>query len=331
MSKKAREEFPLCRHLDALVEDLRGFVPEALEKFDSQAIHKARVTTRRLKAALELLETVLKEDHARPFSRLGRKLRRRLGPMRDIDVMLGHLEEITPDSKLAAPADWFRKRLLEDREEQRAESTDKAPPDQILTRLGTWWALRQDVIQADPMVRSLLADSVKQQLEQFAHNAEHLATSHDPHQIRIAGKSLRYTLEMADKEGCKLPKMVLRTFKQMQDRLGVWHDYVVLASRAMQASLDHELPLHDPPMQQKVLEFVEYSMKRAQQEMGKFSKLWMEKGKTLRDAIQEAFVELEDAKSPAVIATPLQTDLDPAHSAISPAPAVASTDPPPAA
>ena len=44
---------PLCRYADPLIEDLRKLVPKALDDFDADAIHDARVATRRLRAALE--------------------------------------------------------------------------------------------------------------------------------------------------------------------------------------------------------------------------------------------------------------------------------------
>src|SRR4051812_43418946 len=101
LSEESRQ-FPLCAHLDALVDELRGFVPAALQQFDKEAIHRARVTTRRLKAALDLLSPCLDSGHQKPFANLGRKLRQRLGPLRDVDVMLGHLDEIEPDARFSA-------------------------------------------------------------------------------------------------------------------------------------------------------------------------------------------------------------------------------------
>src|SRR3954447_14134035 len=85
---------PLCKHLDHLVDELRVHVPAALNDFDPQAIHKARGATRRLKAALDLLKSCVSPAHASPFTKIGRKLRRRLGPLRDIDVMIEHLDEV---------------------------------------------------------------------------------------------------------------------------------------------------------------------------------------------------------------------------------------------
>src|SRR5207237_1802689 len=137
----------------------------------------------------------------------------------------------------------------------------------VLTKLGAWWGLREEVAEAGEAVDSLLADSLHQQLDAFATQAGRLMAGdrrtagadgeagprQDPHQLRIAGKGLRYTLEMAAAQGHKLPAAVIRHFKKMQEALGLWHDYVVLTERAMAVSLDELLPHHDAAMQQKVL------------------------------------------------------------------------------
>src|SRR5690348_7378182 len=78
--------FPLLGHLDALVEELRARVPAALGEWEPEAIHQSRVATRRLKAALDLMKPVLSKRPRRKFNRITRKLRRRLGPLRDADV-----------------------------------------------------------------------------------------------------------------------------------------------------------------------------------------------------------------------------------------------------
>jgi len=324
MSNLSKKVFPLCQHLDALVDELRGRVPGALDKFEEDAIHKARVATRRLKAALELLSTVLNEDHSRPFERLGKRLRRRLGPMRDIDVMLSHLDQIKPTSPLTPAAEWLRQRLIEAREHAREESIQKAPATDVLSGLGSWWALRQDVIDADPAVESLLVESLHTQLDQFIQRAGEIGPGSDPHELRIAGKALRYTLELAKAEGHILPAIVLRTFKRMQECLGTWHDYVVLAERAMQASIDEDLPLHHPAMQRLVLKLVDHAMRKSQRELDRFARLWADHGGKLATTIREEFAGKEVAIAP-------QMDPDPAGSAIPSAPEDASTNPPPAA
>ena len=99
-----------------------------------------------------------------------------------------------------------------------------------------------------------MANAVHLQLDAFAEHAAAVtgppgsAADRDPHELRIAGKALRYTLEMAVESGHPLPAAVTRTFKRMQDALGAWHDMVVLAERALHATLDAGLAYHDPAL-----------------------------------------------------------------------------------
>ena len=66
----------------------------------------------------------------------------------------------------------------------------------------------------------------------------------DVHELRIAGKLLRYTLELAEPLGYQLSPSVLKSFKQLQEALGLWHDDVVLGERALfdRARADAVLP-----------------------------------------------------------------------------------------
>src|SRR5207249_3352290 len=70
MATSSRSEFPLLEYMDSLVEDVRGHVPDALKKWDADAIHDARVGTRRLKAAVDLMEPVLSKEHRKPFAKV---------------------------------------------------------------------------------------------------------------------------------------------------------------------------------------------------------------------------------------------------------------------
>lgn len=329
---KSGHAAPLCQHLDALVDDLRALVPQALQEFDEKAIHHARVTTRRLKAALDLLESVLNADHSGPFARVGKKLRRRLGPLRDIDVMLGHLDELREHRRLGPAVEWLQARLMQERQLARNESQKRAAPSPVLAKLGTWWAMRQDVLDAAPKIPQLIDQSLRDQLADFTARADQViakapapsdgaAPRQDPHELRIAGKRLRYTLELAQVNGVKIPAAILRTFKRMQGLLGLWHDHVVLAERAMQASLEEDLPLHDPPMQKQVLNLVNFALTRAQREMDQFGKLWSRRGEQLAADIRGAVGAISESK----------TDPDPHGSEPASAPAASHPASPPAA
>jgi len=193
------DEFPLLAYLDGLVDELRSHVPKAIKETDVDAVHDARVATRRLKAATDLLKPVISARHRKPFGKVTRQLRRRLGPLRDADVMLEHLSEIKM-ARHARAVGWLRQKIQAARQEAVKDAADDLPPPRVLARLGMWWGLHQEICDAKEGVDCLLAEAVHLQLDAFAEQANRLvhppadsAERNDPHQLRIAGKSLRYT------------------------------------------------------------------------------------------------------------------------------------------
>lgn len=356
-------DYPLLAYLDVLVEQLRTHVSEALSDWDEHAIHQSRVATRRLKAALDLYAPVLSKGRRRPFATELRKLRRRLGPLRDADVMLGHVAEFAKDDhdRLAPAAAWATAAITRDREAARRRSLKKAPPAKVLSRLGRWWGLRDQFAEAAEAVDNLLAQSLHLQTDAFAEQADLLLAQQqqrsnatqptpdaatavattaceaksecrplDPHELRIAGKALRYTLEMAAKQGHDLPKSIGKTFKQMQEHLGLWHDYVVLADRLLTEATETKLGHFDAPLKDRVLDLSKVSLRKATRELERFYRLWSERGETLCHGIRVTFPLTEGVKAeltPVELAalSESQTDPHPAGSAPSPSQA---PDPP---
>jgi CHAD domain-containing protein len=306
--------------MDELVESLRKLVPAALKEFDETSIHQARVATRRLKAAIDLLAPILSNEHRKPFAKAGRQLRRRLGPLRDLDVMIGHLKVIQQRATHRVAAKWLEERLTEARESAREDSTSAQSPNSVLARMGTWWGLREEVLEAGDQARSLLAEALHLQLNAFAEQADLLGKKdpgikQDPHQVRIAGKALRYTLEMAKREGHAIPGGVAKAFKRMQDQLGSWHDFVVLTERAMSESLAALLAHHDMQLQRQLLDLARSTLETARKDLERFSALWAEEGsellKTIRQAVPSAKPALQVADEPIEPVSELKTDRDP--------------------
>src|SRR5204862_8194154 len=84
----------LRQFLNGRVEDLRHMIPRCGDKWTSEGIHDARVATRRLRAAMDLLEPLLSQAPRRAFSKAIRKITRTLAPLRDHDIMLMLLEAL---------------------------------------------------------------------------------------------------------------------------------------------------------------------------------------------------------------------------------------------
>jgi CHAD domain-containing protein len=291
-------DFPLLQYLDELVEELRDLAPKAVKDSDNDDVHDARVGTRRLKAAIDLLQPVLSKRHWKPFQKATRGLRKRLGPVRDADVMLEHLKEIKSSVHEAATA-WMKDRLEKTRQDVAEKAADDLPPAEIMAQLGSWWGLRQEIIQAEEAAASLLSESVHLQLDAFAEQADQMLAKvkgHDPHQVRIAGKSLRYTLEMGVANKAKLPKTILAGFKRIQTALGLWHDYVVLTACIMEESAAEEVALHDLEQQRRLLKLADFTLRRAGQQLAKVGEIWKSSGPEWLDQIRHAFPLTESVK-----------------------------------
>jgi CHAD domain-containing protein len=301
-------DFPFLDRLDELVEELHQNVPKALKDWDADAIHDARVSTRRLKAAIDLMQFVLSDRHRKPFDKALRKLRKRLGPLRDMDVMIDNLAPITSHRTHGRAAAWLRDHLIQRRDEAHDESRQGASAAAMLAKLATWADVRDEVIEACEAIDSLLAESLHLQLDAFAERADAIVrpngndsyerhdrqdpstrSGRDPHQLRIAGKLLRYTLELAQAQGHRLPASVMRSFKKMQERLGDWHDDIVLIECAMESSLDESVAYHDARLQQGLLALGQLFVKRATRELAGFSDLWKRRGDEVAQMIREQF------------------------------------------
>lgn len=291
---------PLLTYLDELVVEMQRLVPPALRDWDEQAVHRSRVATRRLKAGVDLFRPVLSDDARRSFAKVTRRLRRRLGPLRDLDVMLGHLDELSTQRRHATAVKWVADHLREQRDKARSASREDTSPAKVLAKLSSWHDVRAEIVEAAEATDSLLVESIHLQLDAFAEQADRLicppgqpstvaALPQDIHQLRIAGKALRYTLEMAKEHGRPLDRRVMRTFKRMQEALGLWHDYIVLTEWAMRASLDGLLAHHDTKLQAEVLTLAQLMLSRAEQRLKKFATLWTKEGPSLAQTIRASF------------------------------------------
>ena len=350
--KKA--EFPLLDHVESLVAKLHEHVPAALERFDADDIHQARVATRRLKAAVDLMEPVLSKRYRKPVADGFKRLRRRLGPLRDADVMIDHLCELQKEGKHAAAAAWLRLRLEADRQALRKKSQEGASTGRELRRIDRWPNVRAEIAEGREAVDGLLAESLHLQADAFAEQANWLIEDlegvedgddrkdvrqprakargakaaadvdgrrangrsdddeddaaagtadveagaaapalprarQNPHDLRIAGKALRYTLEMADAEGHSPGAGVMKQFKRMQELLGDWHDYVVLADRAMQEVVTAELAHQDAAAAERVIDLARHAVRRSAIDLSAFAKLWRQQGEKLTARIRAAF------------------------------------------
>jgi CHAD domain-containing protein len=296
-SKKRTTESRLLEYVDELVEKLRVTVPKAIKEGDESAVHQARVATRRVKAAVDVFKPVVSRPHRKELTKILGKLRRNLGPSRDLDVMLGHLKGMKTD-RLKPGVQWLIEHLAQRQADAKWAACEEIDVAKVMARLGAWWGVRQEWVEAGDQLSCLMGESLHLQLDQFIEHADAItgragaktdAELLDPHQLRIAAKALRYTLELAVGGGHPLPAVVAGTFKRMQDALGIWHDHVVLTDCALSLSLKTLISHHDAVVQGSVLDVAKTAIRKSQQELSRFTKLWKANGELLAATIRESF------------------------------------------
>jgi CHAD domain-containing protein len=287
----------LAVFLDERVRDLRELVPKAIRAADIKATHHVRVTTRRLKAAIDLLEPMLPARSRKRFARSLRALRRTLGPARDADVMIGHLPRLEANARRKAAVEWLRDRLARHREELIRARVSGPKASAILRELDAWTMLSRRIHRSPRAAGSLLGRVAPVRLADFVDQANHVAqldlamnpdATEDVHALRVSGKRLRYTLELCEPVGIRLPPAVLRKFKRLQDALGLWHDYAALGEQVLRFALDEQLALHRPGLYGEVLDLARACLRHSNAHLRGFARFWQREGDALAATICEA-------------------------------------------
>jgi CHAD domain-containing protein len=214
-------------------------------KGDRELVHRARVASRRLREALPL---IVPGQRGRKIERKIRKLTRALGPVRELDVALLTLEQLRRAGEVPA-AGIARLQQQVSLERRRLHTEMCAEVSRVdlpkLQRRAINAAHR--AAEAKPERRhntKQAADARPRAARRAARlraaidNAAGIYLPDRLHEVRVAVKKLRYTLELArDLRGSRA-EAPIRTLREAQDLLGRMHDHEVLIARvrAVQSS-----------------------------------------------------------------------------------------------
>ena len=216
---------------------LRRALPAAKDG-DAKSLHQARVATRRLRAALPLFGTGRK---AEKVARCVRRLTRLLGPARELDVSLLILDELEKSHDVPRTAvDRLRASIADERrrlQEHVRERLDDFDIQKVRKRAIA--VARKGIEQKTPRDVEAVAwahERTARRARRLAAAIDHAAGLYLPdrlHDVRIAIKKLRYTLELGSvmRDGRTRYAAALRTLRSMQDLLGRMHDLEVRIAR----------------------------------------------------------------------------------------------------
>ncbi len=215
---------------------LAASLPAALGG-DPVAVHRTRVASRRLREVTPVLDAVL--PSAAGAGTAVRRVTRALGPVRELDVtsrLYAEVMDKEPVHPLAQAA--IGRTLIR----ERASAMRAAGQSLSASRRATLWARLDALVSEVAGLRvAAIAGTVRARLERRAGRVgaalDHLGVLYAPdrlHEVRIAVKQLRYTLEIAGRLRCAPAAAALRQLRAVQELLGRAHDLHVLAEHVRQ-------------------------------------------------------------------------------------------------
>ncbi len=229
---------PVIEHLKVLLRtqllEIMRHDPGTRLGSEAEELHKMRVATRRLRAHLRAARGILVPAWVDSLRAEAAWLGSLLGPVRDLDVLLGHLEKET--ATLRAPERRAFEALLDRIRQQRlaARTTllQALESDRYLFLLDRLEAGIQSAAAGDDAASlESIACAAFKKLRRAVKACGLHARDTVLHQIRIKGKRARYAAELAETSVGKPAGRFLRRAKEFQDLLGEHHDAVVTEQR----------------------------------------------------------------------------------------------------
>ncbi len=216
--------------LESRLKLVRQRLPLAANSYrdDVEHVHQLRVNCRRTAAALQAFHPLLKSKSKR-LSKWLRKIRRAAGPARDLDVLISRLEG---EECASAHQEYVIARLARQRELVQPALVDVAIEEEQggleqslerCLRVLHKQAKQSDAVRFDQFARRALR-SVSQELFQRA--SVQNPTVGQLHKLRIAGKRLRYSIELFHSAfPTALREDVYPTITEIQEHLGQLNDH----------------------------------------------------------------------------------------------------------
>jgi CHAD domain-containing protein len=229
---------PLVRLVDRRARALRRHLAAAVAGKEA-GVHQARVASRRLREALPVLTEGLSHTKSGKAQRKIARLTAALGEVRELDVTLLLIDELTERPHMPAAAlSEVRAQVIEAREQRRHAMLKRlghVDTTKLDRRLNTVKHALLHAVPARHGWRGALAVRVARRARRLARAIEEAGQIYAPqalHDVRIAAKKLRYALEIADESGAAPCAEAVRTLKRVQNTLGRLHDLQVLQHHA---------------------------------------------------------------------------------------------------
>jgi CHAD domain-containing protein len=214
---------------------LHAHLPGVISGDDPHDVHQMRVATRRLRACLESTAPAYRDKAVVNLRKRLRRLARALGEVRDRDVLLIRLHHDRDESESQRDAiEATIERVQAERDEAHAallKELDRKRTARLLADLHAFLACPLAEIAAPDgdlplLVRHYAGSAIWREYEQVRRFETALsdASSERLHELRIACKHLRYTLELYEPALGEDARQLIKGVTAMQEHLGDLHD-----------------------------------------------------------------------------------------------------------
>jgi CHAD domain-containing protein len=228
---------PLLKSTSEYWKDISREWKGVRRSLDADSVHDLRVASRRAASSILLLESVLGVNRPVKCRRRIKRLLKKLGALRDVQVQISIVEKWKPSRLVTEFLDSLRQ--FEKDEGRAVRKYLNASRRKKIRR-----SLKTLERRATPLLKSTTAGTIKRRIEETlnARRADLRAVRadlmpSDPqklHALRVAAKKLRYCLEAALPLVGAAPKTELQQLHWYQTRLGHMRDVQILNEKFQQ-------------------------------------------------------------------------------------------------
>ena len=214
------------------LEKFAALMPRVIVADDAETIHDVRVWSRRLQQILSMLAPQPGgKNKPRKLVRGLRRIRKILGRPRNLDVMTQLVQEkidAAGNPVVRDAWDQLRAHLLGRRARAIERSREKLRDFDLVNFADRARALIDGAGEAQDNSLAKSVDSALAEWRAAIATAKAEPETEEVHALRIAGKRLRYRIELLAELGDGPAKLWVKSLKILQDQLGSWHDRQVL-------------------------------------------------------------------------------------------------------
>ena len=247
--KDFRKEFK--RYARKRVRDLGSTFEKVVERLDTEAVHEFRKTTRLLQTIVDAFGIRGKSPRTVKIRRRLQRCRHALSEWRDCDVILVELKKARRMARTKGERQCWSQ-VAERVAKQRRRSMKKFLRNHRSLKIKAVGAKAKEMVAKNTRTDSLMDDlrlylqrgwtKWSSAIDDFSDKA----AVPELHQVRIKTKTLRYAIELSNRF---YPDHHLeranRWLKDIQDRVGAWHDELMLGRRALETFAGSRTP-RDP-------------------------------------------------------------------------------------